>query len=41
VLANAIFPLGIDDSNADLRGCNAACMSIPVSNGSGRQFART
>ena len=41
VLANAIFPLGIDDSNADVRGCNAACMSIPVSNGSGRQFART
>ena len=31
VLSCAIFPLGIDDSNAPERGQDAACMSIPVS----------
>ena len=31
VLSCAIFPLGIDDSNSTVRGANAACISIPVS----------
>jgi hypothetical protein len=31
VLSSAIFPLGIDDSNATEKSCDAACASIPVS----------
>ncbi|KAL7549918.1 hypothetical protein ACHAWF_013171 [Thalassiosira exigua] len=41
VLSSAIFPLGIDDSVATVRGCDAACASIPwlVSTGFSFVFA--